>query len=105
MSPGGPDQGSFVQSSSQHSNFDTHSLSRRSMKTRMSPMESNHAKVLKCINFFFVLIVIQKKSTYKNLIYFITYYTYLILIHSLKLLSTGQSQSLNFCLLYGECPL
>uniref|UniRef100_A0A2H8TE72 Liprin-alpha-1 n=1 Tax=Melanaphis sacchari TaxID=742174 RepID=A0A2H8TE72_9HEMI len=44
LSPGGPDQGSFVQSSSQHSNFDTHSLSRRSMKSRMSPMESNHAK-------------------------------------------------------------
>jgi len=46
LSPGGPDQGGFVQSSSQHSNFDTHSLSRRSMKSRMSPMESNHAKVL-----------------------------------------------------------
>lgn len=46
LSPGGPDQGSFVQSSSQHSNFDTHSLSRRSMKSRMSPMESNHAKVI-----------------------------------------------------------
>jgi len=47
LSPGGPDQGSFVQSSSQHSNFDTHSLSRRSIKSRMSPMESNHAKVVK----------------------------------------------------------
>lgn len=46
LSPGGPDQGGFVQSSSQHSNFDTHSLSRRSMKSRMSPMESNHAKVI-----------------------------------------------------------
>lgn len=46
LSPGGPDQGNFVQSSSQHSNFDTHSLSRRSMKSRMSPMESNHAKVI-----------------------------------------------------------
>lgn len=46
LSPGGPDQGSFVQSSSQHSNFDTHSLSRRSIKSRMSPMESTHAKVI-----------------------------------------------------------
>jgi len=44
LSPGGPDQNSFVQSSSQHSNFDTHSLSRRSIQSRMSPMESNHAK-------------------------------------------------------------
>jgi len=44
LSPGCPDQG-FVQSTSQHSNFDTHSLSRRSIKSRMSPMESNHAKV------------------------------------------------------------
>ncbi|VVC27964.1 Hypothetical protein CINCED_3A021033 [Cinara cedri] len=44
LSPGGPDQSGFVQSSSQHSNFDTHSISRRSMKSRMSPMESNHAK-------------------------------------------------------------
>jgi len=55
LSPGGPDQGGFVQSSSQHSNFDTHSLSRRSMKSRMSPMESNHAKVLKYMYFFFCM--------------------------------------------------
>ncbi|XP_050535294.1 liprin-alpha-1 isoform X4 [Daktulosphaira vitifoliae] len=44
LSPGGPDQGGFVHSSSQHSNFDSHSISRRSLKSRMSPMESNHAK-------------------------------------------------------------
>ncbi|XP_050427799.1 liprin-alpha-1 isoform X3 [Adelges cooleyi] len=44
LSPGGPDQGGFAHSSSHHSNFDTHSIARRSMKSRMSPMESNHAK-------------------------------------------------------------
>lgn len=55
LSPGGPDQGSFVQSSSQHSNFDTHSLSRRSIKSRMSPMESNHAKVIKNNKVIFIL--------------------------------------------------
>jgi len=64
LSPGGPDQGGFVQSSSQHSNFDTHSLSRRSMKSRMSPMESNHAKVFKYIdNYFFCVIIINNCQT------------------------------------------
>lgn len=78
LSPGGPDQGSFVQSSSQHSNFDTHSLSRRSIKSRMSPMESTHAKVIFLDQFYFnKMLQIFKVLIYIN---FVIIYMYFIIV-------------------------